>query len=284
MDEWISTEEAAAILGMNRLAVNSLARSGKVRARPTAKLTRNGRPAWELSLESVKERLERMRIELPDETEWIRFPEAAKRLGISRECLYKRIENGYIEAHNFGPPEKHAIFFQRSEIEAHIQHPPRKPREARRLVVDLPEGEIGWLAGIIDGEGSITITRHEKPGRIAWQIRLIVVNRESLADLQSRFGGRVTFRTHTNERWATVQIWQASCNEAAAILRVVRPWLRWKAAQADLAIEFQDHIDSARYDRKNVMPQSVKDWRDAQVKKIQHLNRRGPRQSDPAAD
>lgn len=277
--EWISVEEAGRILGMKRVPMNHLALHGKVRARRAEMSHANGSRPWEFDRASVLERLDRMTIKLPEGEDWVRFPEAVRILGIARESLYTWIEEGYIEAHNFGPPEKRAIFFRRSVIETYKHSPPRKARPVREVEINVPEGRLGWFAGIVDGEGCITIVKGvTKRGHTYWNVRLMVVNREPLAVLQSEFGGRVSHRARLkSDRWAEVDVWNANCGEAAAILRAIRPWLAWKGKQADIAIEFQRHIDSARYDPWNPMPDSVREWRDEQVRRIQELNKRGPR-------
>lgn len=279
MDDWLCLEEAARFLGMTLGGVNQLARLGQVVARRSETLAGNGRPAWEFRRDSLERRRERMRIQLPEGEEWVRFPEAVRMLGISRECLYKRIENGHIECQNFGPPEKPAIFFRRAEIEAHVSAPPRRSREKRTLSQPIPHDELVRLGALIDGEGCITIVRieHARGRGVAWNLRLTIVNREGMEDIAALFGGVIRQRRTGHEKWADIHDWTATCAQAGAILRAVRPWIRWKARQADIAIEFQTHIESARYDLKNPMPDQVRAWRDEQVRRIQELNRRGPR-------
>lgn len=109
--------------------------------------------------------------------------------------------------------------------------------------------DVGWLAGIIDGEGCITINKQKAGagGRVNPSYRLfmkvtmgheVAVRRvRDLLDVGSiqpqvarpRADG-VTF----NPAWS----WWVSANEAAAVLRFLRPYLIVKDEEADVALEF----------------------------------------------
>jgi hypothetical protein len=103
---------------------------------------------------------------------------------------------------------------------------------------------LPYFAGFFDGEGSIGIyrnSRHHQPGRT---LRVQVtqnVSREAtelLEEAQRRWGGALTImnRTHARPAW----MWQVSASKGVRALREIRPWLRVKAEQADIALAYWD--------------------------------------------
>ena len=121
--------------------------------------------------------------------------------------------------------------------------------------------QLAYLAGIFDGEGSVTITRtynkhkpaisrnsrslgNPNPGvseRMIMQVAVAMTDRAIPEWLHEEFGGRFMSRrfpgTTYKERWD----WLASANIAKDFLRIILPHLRLKRLQAQLAIEFQEH-------------------------------------------
>src|SRR2546427_8215430 len=100
------------------------------------------------------------------------------------------------------------------------------PMRAQYVPADpLTEVEIGYLAGIIDGEGTIGIYKGREP--YSYRLALIVTNthRPMLEWLRSRIGGSLTRRgmrqkSHHKPAWQIV-LWQA---RAAALIEVCRPF------------------------------------------------------------
>jgi len=127
----------------------------------------------------------------------------------------------------------------------------------------LTPREWAYLAGIIDGEGCIHITRFPPKPRYKtriYQLGLSVTNtNKPLMDwIENKLGG---YRSHHNHRYGERRnqnqywMWKASTRHAAEILKLVRPYLIGKADQADVGIAFQEHIEEAKhrgYERKGV--------------------------------
>jgi hypothetical protein len=103
---------------------------------------------------------------------------------------------------------------------------------------------VAYLAGILDGEGCLRITRcrlRKKPLNSPRHSPSVFVGNTSwaLAEfLRDNFGGSIWERSATATR-RTVYIWHL-CTRVSilAILTAVRPHLLVKGAQADLLIEF----------------------------------------------
>ncbi len=96
----------------------------------------------------------------------------------------------------------------------------------------------GYIAGLIDGEGTITLTRvHRNENR-----RLVVsISNNELALLQFVRevvgGGRITRKRTYNPRHAPSFTYQISSRQALELLRQTAPLLKsYKAARAHLAV------------------------------------------------
>lgn len=105
----------------------------------------------------------------------------------------------------------------------------------------LSAAELGYIAGIIDGEGTISVVK--KSHRDACTIHLSVTNtkRELLEWLLARLAGHISNSKSGSEKWADKYCWLTSATHAASIIRCIRPYLVIKAGQADLALEFMEH-------------------------------------------
>lgn len=113
----------------------------------------------------------------------------------------------------------------------------------------VPVEIAAYVAGIIDGEGCIHINRATFPRHPHLSTRytatLMVGNtgRPLVDVLERTFGGRIDIRPAT-ERHKEFYVWRAAGPRAAAVLRLVRPYLLLKAAQCDLFLEFVDGFKS----------------------------------------
>jgi hypothetical protein len=100
-----------------------------------------------------------------------------------------------------------------------------------------------WAAGIIDGEGCITILRQHpgQSGRIntSYRVYLKVTmgHAPTIARLVDIFQvGSVHLQRST--RWNDAFSWWVASRQAEVVLHIVRPYLVTKAVEADLAFEF----------------------------------------------
>mgnify|MGYP001585454592 CR=1 FL=1 len=100
--------------------------------------------------------------------------------------------------------------------------------------------ERAWLAGIIDGEGSISISDRRRDGR--W-FRLdldIGMTHETTIDYIFHLTdlGNKGQRDDGDDRHAICHLWRASGEDAQIILKQVLPFLVTKRQQALIALEF----------------------------------------------
>lgn len=114
----------------------------------------------------------------------------------------------------------------------------------------LSEVQKAYIAGIMDGEGSIYIARatnhyNKKSRRIYHQLRLIIANtnREMLVYIKNSvgYGAIVQFRNVSNNHKA-VYTYQLCALKAKELLEAIYPFLIIKKAQANIAFEFAKTI------------------------------------------
>jgi hypothetical protein len=150
-----------------------------------------------------------------------------------------------------------------------------------------------YWAGILDGEGSIDITRtyHQtKLGKHVYHfMRMAVYNRKrSLIEDAIKEFGMGSIQTHTMTRQisgktypdSVVYSWTVTTNKACHVLKLLLPFLRLKKEKAKLAIAFQETKENTRGRVKggNYAHLSEKEleWREQCRSKMKHLNGRRP--------
>ncbi len=120
--------------------------------------------------------------------------------------------------------------------------------------------DYAYLAGIVDGEGTITIHRHRQHNRDSYQLRprLIVANnhRGLLDALAERHGGSVISQPiPRGVRRSPSFIWRVcSTDDILRLARAMRPHLIVKAAQADIMIAYLESRLTARIAARRAGP------------------------------
>lgn len=92
--------------------------------------------------------------------------------------------------------------------------------------------DFAWAAGFFDAEGSVSI--YVRPERSYMRVTVAQKDRRPLEQLKAWFGGSLG-----DPRPSGVSNWTVQSQQAATFLRSVRPYLRVKHEQADVALEFQ---------------------------------------------
>ncbi len=108
----------------------------------------------------------------------------------------------------------------------------------------LAETDKAYIAGIIDGEGSLGIyergrppTRCQTPSFMP-TIRVAMTDREAIDFIAERFKGRVNKYKHKDRTKPQYVFDLFSRKEIIPFLDAVRPYLKVKALNADLMLEF----------------------------------------------
>jgi hypothetical protein len=156
-----------------------------------------------------------------------------------------------------------------------LAHPERKEKPSPFKVTDH---QTGYMAALIDGEGCILISRRASAsdrGHISHQVTVHIANTsETLMQwLIANFTGRYTSSRRAIGNQRECFTWRITGRLACQILRHVRPHMVVKARQADLAIEFQDRLNTYNAGRWKPLDADELAWRDKIKALISYENR-----------
>ncbi len=99
----------------------------------------------------------------------------------------------------------------------------------------MKEHELAYLAGIVDGEGSIGITHHKV--RKSYSLRLQVANTSNnLMHFLSRFGGHIYEHKMHSSYHKQRYDWMVIGKKAQEIIRQIAPYIIIKIEQAKIAL------------------------------------------------
>ena len=132
--------------------------------------------------------------------------------------------------------------------------------------------DAAYIAGFIDGEGSIML--YMRRDVVAVRFGAYNTNWDILAWLADVTGvGSIAAVRQRNSKHAPSWQWHNNGDAAESILRQIRPYLRIKAAQADLAIETQERLrmPALKADRT---------WQADYRARMQVMNRKGPAEAE----
>lgn len=114
----------------------------------------------------------------------------------------------------------------------------------------MSDGEIGFLAGLFEGEGSIVLACRHKKDSSAVRISIANTVRPLLDRVIEITGvGLIQEKRHTNPNWATAYVWYVNGEAARSLLSIMRPWLIVKAARADAVLAGETFERDRRWDR-----------------------------------
>ncbi len=99
-----------------------------------------------------------------------------------------------------------------------------------------------WMAGFVDGEGTITICTVAKNKQYVIKLAVSNTNRSSLEAFEREFGGRVRTRNWGNkkgkENWKTCYEWSLTAKKAVVAIMTLQPYLKLKHKQARVCVRF----------------------------------------------
>jgi hypothetical protein len=105
-------------------------------------------------------------------------------------------------------------------------------------MTQLSETDKAYLAGIIDGEGCITVCKGAKYDNRVVTVAVVMNDREAVDMLFAAFGGCFFEVKKSNPKWNDSFRWAVKQRKAKIALEAVLPYLRVKDRQARLALEF----------------------------------------------
>ena len=116
----------------------------------------------------------------------------------------------------------------------------------------VSEIDLAYAAGILDGEGCITISRKNKPqAKFGADYVLFVevgnTDKRLIEWLHSKFGGRTQHYEPRTPRAKESYHWYLGFGKAKELLLLLLPYLKLKDEEAKLAIALQETIGGFRW-------------------------------------
>lgn len=107
----------------------------------------------------------------------------------------------------------------------------------------LEDRYLGWVAGIVDGEGHIGLGKQKQNGCRRYNyhptIHVTNTNYEILNELEKLTSlGIIDYHNHTLDKYKKVGRWRLRKDEQKVFLPIILPYLIGKALQAELLIEY----------------------------------------------
>jgi len=108
----------------------------------------------------------------------------------------------------------------------------------------MKQADLGYVAGIIDGEGSIHIVRRKEPTTrrgYKYELQISVGNTQEwlIRWLHFNFGGYMHVCKAPKKGNRDCWHWSIRTRDAVDFLKLLLPYLKLKRPQAELALQFQ---------------------------------------------
>jgi hypothetical protein len=112
-------------------------------------------------------------------------------------------------------------------------------------MADFETTALAWTAGLIDGEGCIVIAKANrkllKNPHYKMHVQVAMCHKLTINHLHEMFGGSITARKAKGNNRAS-WTWTIYNQQAFKLLKMLLPYLVTKKAEANVAIEFQQHV------------------------------------------
>lgn len=118
------------------------------------------------------------------------------------------------------------------------------------MALIIPATEVAWQAGIVDGEGCITLAKGLRKGRPSPAFRPMITvtntDRRIMEPFPQWWTGKLYQRpdNRTDMKWADSYTWYCPRSYVVPFLSAILPYLRAKRKQAELLIEFTERCQS----------------------------------------
>lgn len=137
-----------------------------------------------------------------------------------------------------------------------------------------------YLAGLMDGEGSIGFQRSKENNRIYPRIWIYNTHKPVMQYFQKLYGGRLTLQSASASKKMCKKLWRLGFNlkEMTKVLNDIVPYLKIKQTQAKLCLEFIQSDRSLQRDkngRLKKLSNKVLKYRQKLFAKYQRAQRTG---------
>jgi hypothetical protein len=123
------------------------------------------------------------------------------------------------------------VYCRREQMRLYKQN--KRPKKQLSKSIKIPKSELVYLAGFFDGEGSIGITKS-----LVLQITVSNTRRVALDIYKQYFGGSIT-ETKRSGNHNDIFVWKIDAKKAELFILTIKPFLKQKSVQAQLALEFR---------------------------------------------
>lgn len=139
--------------------------------------------------------------------------------------------------------------------------------------------KLAYLAGIIDGEGSIMLWKSEidpsRRGQFNLRVNISTTDKCLMVWLFENFGGRFYEMNapsrKSNPNWKQQYIWEVKRPEMLKFLKNIHPFLVIKKERCEVAIRFRETFAK----RERFLTKETFDIRQSLYEQMKHLNHRG---------
>lgn len=120
----------------------------------------------------------------------------------------------------------------------------RRRRTVPPITIPTDSAALGYIAGLVDGEGNINISTAFCVGKsksLSYHARVVITNTNELLMvwLLESLGGTIENRRHRKPNWKPSWNWAVYGDNAASLLKAIKPYLVIKKDQATLAMQLR---------------------------------------------
>ena len=144
--------------------------------------------------------------------------------------------------------------------------------------VNPSKTDKAYIAGIVDGEGSLGITKRLHPHRrslsptFTGALQVSMTDEDAIRFIAERYRGRV-YRYGRNDGRQPYYVFSATSLELGEIIKDITPYLKVKHPQASIMLEFLDTI-SLRGKPRTTVPEHITRKRAFCSVELKRLNRK----------
>lgn len=138
------------------------------------------------------------------------------------------------------------------------------------------EIDLAYLAGFIDGEGSISIFR--SGNRDHCMFNIYNTNELIMLWLKQMFEGNVCQLKRTRNEWKQEYSWYIGPQKASLVLKACLPYLKLKKRHAELFIAY---TETSKGRAGKSIPPEILSYRNEILEEMKFLNKRGTSDSTP---
>ncbi|MCK5608870.1 hypothetical protein KAR91_43760 [Candidatus Pacearchaeota archaeon] len=130
-----------------------------------------------------------------------------------------------------------------------------------------------YLAGIIDGEGCISINLYNKQAsKYNLRVRVDNTSKELIFWIAENFGGKVRFQKSYHRNYRDIWRWEINYKNLEKLIKKILPYLIIKKEQAKLALKYRKTVN---YRGKRCVPEKILEQRKELYLLMKQLNKRG---------